>query len=324
MEFNYLLTSCMNIQKQPQQPVWGVIQNISQPDFALLAGDTVYLKKQDWVLLTGKIAANRILARNIEQRNEWYFQHFLANTPSYSTWDDHDYGKNDADKQQAGKEESLKAFQSVWANPSFGTSKTRGVFYTFSWGDVQFLVMDSRYYRDKATESQFGTAQMEWLFAELLVSKATFKIIVSAFDVIARGWSQDCKDIGAFVSQHNISGVLFNAGDIHRNEFKVRNVENWPYPVHQITSSGIAVATCRRPFALIHVNTLLSDPELTVSFYGAQTKSLNYDTIDAALPVSTWSNDPNVSCRDVEKGNRGQEASCTQSIRLSDVSILAE
>lgn len=310
VEFNYLLASCMNVKRNkgyPEQPVWDVIRGIQQPDFAILAGDTVYLNDQDWTE-EGEVLLDRVWFRNLEQRSESHFADFIANVPTYSTWDDHDYGLNDSDRHQAGKENSLNAFRNLWANPSYGAEDAEGVFFSYTWGDVHFLVMDNRWYRDRQTESQFGTKQLEWLYDQLKTSTSPFKIIVTSSDTMERGMAEDVEKIGAVVTEHKISGVLFNAGDIHRNEFKTRRDGSWPYNVTQITSSGIA-RVWRRPFALINVNTQLQDPAITVSFYGADDTSL--DTF--------WSNDPDVKCREVVRGDRYNEHRCTEVIRFSDL-----
>jgi hypothetical protein len=41
---------------------------------------------------------------------------------------------------------------------------------------------------------------------------------VTGSNMMERGMAEDVEKIGAVVTQHKISGVLFNAGDIHRNE----------------------------------------------------------------------------------------------------------
>ena len=88
-------------------------------------------------------------------------------------WDDHDYGPNDSDGTAAGKENSLVAFKELFANPGAGTSDTPGAFYRFSWGDVDFFMLDGRYHRspDKApnddNKRMLGDAQFKWLADEL-------------------------------------------------------------------------------------------------------------------------------------------------------------
>jgi alkaline phosphatase D len=310
-EFDYLLASCMNVRRSdyPKQPVWDVVRAQRHLDFAILAGDTVYLNDEDWTP-EGEILFDRYWYRNVQQRAESHFAGFIANVPTFAIWDDHDFGMGNSDRHQLGKENSLHAFKNLWANPSYGTDDVPGIFYTFSRGDVQFFVMDCRWYRDGETGSQLGPAQKDWLFDQLRRSTATFKIIVTSADMAERDMAVDVEEIGDVVAEHQISGVLFNAGDIHRNEFKtLPRLGRWPYPVTQITSSGIA-RVWRRPFALINVNTQLEDPTITASFYGANSTSL--DTF--------WENDPDLRCRDVADGDDDAEQRCTEIIRLSDLS----
>lgn len=308
VQFTYLLASCIRLLTYPEQPVWDHILAEGRPDFAMLAGDTVYQNRADWGW-NGNVLFDKVWRRNLKQRKETGFARFIRSVPTYATWDDHDYGHNNADRHQGGKEHSLRAFQNLWANPSYGTSQVKGVYYSYYWGNVHFIVMDCRWYRDRDTGSQFGQEQNEWLYGELKNSQAPFKIIVNGAGMMEKGLSQDLKDLGRVVTKHRISGVLFNTGDIHRNEFKMKkSYGEWPYQVTQITSSGIANAGWRRPFALIHVDTTLSDPEITVRFFEA----------DSREDDTTWSNNPNVSCSK-DLGFEKRHHQCTETIRLSEL-----
>mmetsp|Transcript_3560 Transcript_3560/g.8113 ORF Transcript_3560/g.8113 Transcript_3560/m.8113 type:complete len:125 (-) Transcript_3560:854-1228(-) len=120
--------------------------------------------------------------------------------------------------------------------------------------------------------------------------------------------NRDIHSIGSVISQHRISGVLFNTGDIHRNQFTSQNVHRWPYPLVRITSSGIAKAW-RRPFALITINTDLNNPEILAEFYAA----------DSSARSTTWSNNRNLQCRSVSIHDEARQAKCTERIRLSDL-----
>ena len=327
-KFHYLLASCMDVKGSKgyaEQPVWEVAlgkkrqqqQQQQELDFALLAGDTVYLTEQDWNNHTGEVLYDRVWFRNTQQRREPHFAKLIRSVPTYATWDDHDYGHNDADHRQPGKETSLRAFQHLWPNPSSGTPGVPGMFFSYHWGNVQILVMDNRWYRDRNKGTQFGAAQKEWLFQQLISSQAVFKIIVTGSDVMERKFSADVDDIGKVVTEHGISGVLFNAGDIHRNEFKAFENDYWPYKVTQITSSGIA-REWRRPFAIVSVDTTAAtagatndEPTITAYFYGADSESRLHNT--------TWSNDPTLVCSDIQGTDRFLEHRCTETIRLSDL-----
>jgi len=311
IEFQYLLASCINVRQHkgyPDQPVWDHALE-KRPDFALLAGDTIYLTEKDWTSGTRTVIYDRVWYRNMQQRDEKHFSRFISNVPTYSAWDDHEYGSNNAERNQNGKENSLKAFKDLWANPGAGTPQVTGTFYTYYWGNVQFLVMDNRWYRWKPEKTQFGESQKQWLYEELERSDAAFKVIVAGCDIMEAGYGKDLDDIGRFVKAKKISGVLFNAGDIHRNEYKEQSNGNWPYPVKQITSSGISRDNWMRPFAMVSVNTKLNDPEITAYFYGANSKDLE----------TTWSNQPNTICSQIEGTNRFLESRCTETIRLSQL-----
>jgi len=310
-EFQYLLTSCINVLSHkgyPVQPVWDSTL-WKQPDFAMLAGDTIYLTEQDWTSGSRTVIYDRVWYRNMQQRKEKHFARVISNVPTYSAWDDHEYGSNNAERNQSGKENSLKAFKDVWANPGAGTPQITGTFYSYYWGDVHFIVMDNRWYRWKNDRTQFGENQKQWLYDQLKNSNAPFKIIVAGCDIMEAGFGDDLDDIGRVVKANRISGVLFNAGDIHRNEYKEQRNGNWPYPVKQITSSGIARDNWMRPYAMVHVNTKLDDPEITAYFYGADTRDLQ----------TTWSNDPTLICSSIEGTDRIKESRCTETIRLSQL-----
>ncbi|CAJ1956397.1 unnamed protein product [Cylindrotheca closterium] len=289
------------------QPVWDEVleKNI---DFALLPGDTVYMNYKDRSP-QGEIKYNRVWFRHLQQRAETHFANFISKTPIYSTWDDHDYGNNDADHSLAGKENSLAAWGHLWPNPYQGSSKGTGNYYSYSWGDVDYYVMDCRWYRNPHNGTLFGKPQMEWLEEKLLESTAAFKIIVSASDVMERGLTGDLKQIGKVVTKYSISGVVFNSGDIHRNQFKSQKVSNWPYPVVQITSSGIARVK-QRPFAIITIDTNLEDPEMLTQFYIADSKERD----------TTWSNNATVDCHEIRKSkDRDLKQRCSKVVRLSDL-----
>ncbi|CAJ1956401.1 unnamed protein product [Cylindrotheca closterium] len=307
--FKYLLASCMDVKSNrdgyTSQPVWNAAlkRNI---DFAMLPGDTVYLNNED-LRSNGEVKYDRIWYRTLQQRAEPHFAHLIKTVPTYGSWDNNDYGSATGNSDQRGKGNSLAAWRHLWPNPYQGSSKGAGNYYSYSWGDVDFFVMDCRWYRNGATGTLFGNAQLAWLFEKLIASSAKFKVIVAASGVLEVGMLRDIHSIGRVISQHRISGVLFNSGDIHRNQFRSTGVHLWPYPLVQITSSGIA-KVWRRPFALITINTHLQNPEILAEFYAA----------DSSARSTTWSNNPNLQCRSVSIHNQAQ-AKCTQRIRLSDL-----
>jgi alkaline phosphatase D len=116
-----------------------------------------------------------------EKQRVYYTAHRLtaawrelaAQSPIYAIWDDHDFGPDNSDSTLKGKEDSLRIFKEYWANPSCGEPDNPGCYFTFSRGDVQFFMLDCRYYRspnkapDGPEKTMLGAKQLEWLKREL-------------------------------------------------------------------------------------------------------------------------------------------------------------
>jgi len=259
--FRYVFGSCMNVNKYPVQPVWDHVLD-QEPAFQIFNGDTVYADTTDYA---------RIWAKHMQQRAVTNFAEALRNIPTYSTWDDHDYANNDSDGTASGKENSLRAFTRLWPNPGFGTPSTPGVFYTFSWANVQFFVMDNRYHRFDG--SYIGTQQMAWLTDGLRKSQAAFKIIVHGGTIRRAGpesWFERSSERGellGFIRANAIRGVLFHGGDVHQNLFnpypKCPSTGKPQYDVFELVSSGL---TNDAAHTLVEVDTS-GKPTLKYTFF---------------------------------------------------------
>lgn len=240
--------SCANDTNFPVQPIFGEIDS-RDLDLFMFIGDNHYGN-----------------TRNL-QAHWWRYRNamdmparaaMLAHTPVVATWDDHDYCGNNTDRTCDAKETVLRAFSDYWANPSFGLPATPGVFFQTAYGDVDFFVLDARYYREnEATgDSVLGDAQEAWLFQALRRSTATFRVIVSG-STFSRGagetwWHYPQRQrLFDVIRNNNIGGVVFLAGDIHRSHF--RWIHRTHYDIPELVSSGLAVhqeGTCPGPDAV--------------------------------------------------------------------------
>lgn len=216
-----------------------------KPDFMIWLGDNVYYREPDWLTESAmryRFAQNRQLPE---------LQRFLASTHHYATWDDHDFGPNDSDYTYRLRETSLKIFKDYWANITYGTEETKGVFGRFEWTDVEFFLTDNRYYRspNSSTESDramFGEKQLSWLKNSLRNSKATFKVIIGGSQMINpltpwEAWveyPEEQKRFFEFLKESKIEGVLFLSGDRHYSELLKRN-DLTNYPLYDFTSSPL-------------------------------------------------------------------------------------
>lgn len=214
-----------------------------QPEFMVWMGDNTYLREVDWNSMAG------ILHRNTHTRSLPELQPLLGSVHHYATWDDHDYGPNNSDRSYWMKEATLEAFKLFWANPSYGPGG--GVSGTFFWGDIQFFMMDNRYFRtpnNLITEKKemFGEQQLQWLIDALSVSQAPFKFIVTGGQVlnpVIASWTENFakypeeqKKLFDSIKENDIKGVFFLTGDRHMVELSKMDREG-TYPFYDLTVS---------------------------------------------------------------------------------------
>lgn len=214
------------------------------PDFMVWGGDNIYLREVDWNTRSG------IYKRYIDFKRQPELQKLFANTHHYATWDDHDFGPNDADRSYWGKNWTLEAFKDNWGNPNY-IYEDEAVTGTFFWEDVQFFILDDRWYRapnylSDEEKDYFGQKQTDWLIDALAASRAPFKFVVAGGQVINP--AADFENMATFpaerqklldrITENNISGVVFLTGDRHHTALRKLDREG-TYPLYDITVSAL-------------------------------------------------------------------------------------
>jgi alkaline phosphatase D len=215
------------------------------PDAMLWLGDNNYLRESDWNTRTG------ILHRYTHSRSVKEMQPLLASVSNYAIWDDHDFGPNDSDRGYWNKETTLEAFKLFTGNPGYGINGKPGVTTTFEQSDVQFFLMDNRYYRtaDKRKTGErriLGKEQIDWLLDNLASSTATFKIVALGGQVLNpvakyenyATYPDEMNELLTAIERENISGVLFLSGDRHHTEL-TKLERKGTYPLYDLTSSPL-------------------------------------------------------------------------------------
>jgi len=275
--FKFAMGSCTKVSVDPQQLVFDEIRE-SDPAFFLFLGDNHYANSGS----LDRLRSYQKQARAVAARAE-----FLKSVPVYATWDDHDFIENNSggvgfcdvndtilnDDEEAycgeltppadtrfnenpatllsKRDNALKAFKESWPNPEFGLPNTKGVFHSFSYGDADFFMLDSRYHRTPefvpgthsavakgvrlpAEEREmFGSEQIHWLKEKLMASTATFKFLASgstwnedgSYDSFAY-FDVEREGLFDFIAEQNITGVIFLSGDIHRSGFTTAVPQN--------------------------------------------------------------------------------------------------
>ncbi|HKH61061.1 MAG TPA: alkaline phosphatase D family protein [Flavitalea sp.] len=268
-DFSFLAGSCFYVNEpiydRPQP--YGMDSSIFQPmakekaAFMLWLGDNWYTRESDFFDDWG------LWYRASHDRSLPILQNFLKAMSHYATWDDHDYGPNNADGSYHLKETSRRVFASYWANPSYGEDG-EGVYTKLSYGDVDLFLLDDRSFRSadfmeaiingkpNPEKRMFGEKQMTWLKNALINSYAPFKIVVAGSQVLNVASTQDClkdypiefDELLAFLETEKIQGVLFMSGDRHHSEV-IRYQRSNSYALYDVTTSPLTagIAAVREP-----------------------------------------------------------------------------
>lgn len=222
------------------------IMTDQKPDAMVWMGDNVYLREVDWNTRKG------MMYRYRHSRSLPELQPFLAACPQYAVWDDHDYGPNDSDRGFIHKDLSLDVFKLYWGNPAYGMTSLPGVFFQFTWGDVDFFMTDDRFYRapqrqkDGPDKPLLGREQLQWLKDALLFSRAPFKIVVCGSQVLNRHTNHESynlhsterDDLLQFIREYKVPGVFFISGDVHFSEMNKQEDAGF-YPFYDYSSSSL-------------------------------------------------------------------------------------
>ncbi len=225
-------------------------------DFTLWGGDNLYLREADYSSVSG------IWYRYSKDFSTPDLQRLFATMHHYRTWDDHDYGPDNANQSYEFKDVTLAAFKAYSGNPSYGEPDHPGVYGKFLWSDAAFFLMDDRYHRDETLldqeanthKSVWGARQFGWLKQSLLHSKSqrntSFRFIVTGGQVVqttiktARSethelYRREREELIKFIQDNQIGGVIFLTGDVHHTALYRRALTD-TQSIYELTSSPLA------------------------------------------------------------------------------------
>lgn len=238
-----------------------------QPDVFVFLGDNIYGDTRDLP----------VLKKKYEMLNtKLSFQKLKQSTRLLATWDDHDYGENDAGRHYPLRVESKALFLDFWAEPANSERRKRNGIYTAEYfkhqgKTIQFILLDMRTFRDnlnpykgefrsdksyfyeldyapyeKADSTLLGKEQWDWLEATLK-SPADLRIIASStqFAIEYNGYESwanfphEQKRMFDLLKSTRAEGVFFLSGDVHYSEISKIQVPG-AYPLFDFTSSGLS------------------------------------------------------------------------------------
>jgi alkaline phosphatase D len=232
-----------------------------KPDLFIYLGDNIYGDTRDMTVLQakyGELAANRD------------FQALRAQVPLIATWDDHDYGEDDAGSEYPFKTESKEIFLKFWNEPNPSPRREHpGIYTSYVFADesigkrLQVILLDTRTFRDPLTRNELsswrndyrpdsdrsktflGDAQWKWL-GERLREPADLRIIGTSIQFAHQhnGWESwtnfphEVHRMVDLIKDCNANGVVFISGDVHWGELSVLRPPSG-YPLYDVTASGI-------------------------------------------------------------------------------------
>tara|TARA_Y100000589_G_scaffold326246_1_gene365664 strand:- start:962 stop:2317 length:1356 start_codon:yes stop_codon:yes gene_type:complete len=253
--------SCANHEKP--QPIWEAVASWA-PDVFVFLGDNVYGDTEDMEVLAAKYG--QLAAKP-------GFQALKRKASVIGTWDDHDYGANDAGLEYPMKEASKEVFLDFFEEPAGSERRNHeGIYTSYLLGPegkrVQFIMIDARTFRTpllkreipEAYEKGFigpyapredeestmlGEAQWKWLEAQLKIP-AEIRLIGMSTQFLQEfngweAWANMPRERQRFIDlirSTRANGVIFISGDTHWAELS-RDEEPDLYPLHDLTSSGL-------------------------------------------------------------------------------------
>ncbi len=234
----------------------------AKPDIWIWGGDNIYADTDD---------IGEIRAMYEAQAKVPGYRKLATTVPVIGTWDDHDYGKNDAGSEFSIKKESQQAFMDFMRVPVESPKRKQEGIYTSQefklWnGSVKVIILDTRYFRtaltpdidsDKRNKPNeygqgtiLGETQWQWLENELTTSTANFTILVSSIQLLSNEHGWECwgnfpHEVDRFkkmISDSGVKGAMVLSGDRHISEFSQADVAGLGYPLIDFTSSGLTHA----------------------------------------------------------------------------------
>ena len=220
--------------------IFNTIAKDDRSKYMIWMGDNVYL-----ILNHDLKNSFQIYKRYLGVRKQRNMNFLLSSRKQhYATWDDHDFGPNNCDGTFKNAHLTSSAFKSFWPNPK--PVQEKGIHYTFTKGDVTFLMTDGRTFKRTNDTILLGRKQLGWIKKELIESTSTFKVIVMGNQLINKGhhesyydFKRERAELISFINNHKIPGVLFFSGDRHHSEINVETHQNF-YPIYDITCSALS------------------------------------------------------------------------------------
>ncbi|XP_047327103.1 uncharacterized protein LOC124930791 [Impatiens glandulifera] len=267
--------SCAN--QSAAQPIWDAIIDFD-PHVFIWLGDNIYGDIRRPFKFIGKERTigpwknvPRFIPSSDHEMQTRYdkankvdgYSRLRKNTKVIGTWDDHDFGLNDAGKEFDRKVANQKLMLDFLDEPQDSPRrKQEGVYTSYTFGpssrQIKVILLDTRYHRDALGSDGciLGDVQWTWLEKQLKDPASAITIIGSSIQVISNlsavtrplfsteSWGRFPKErqrLFKLIADSKRAGVFFISGDVHFGEINQFDCVIG-YPLYDITSSGLTQA----------------------------------------------------------------------------------
>lgn len=230
-------------------------------DLFIFMGDNIYADTQDMAVMEAKYDA---------LKTSRFFRGVRSRVPVLATWDDHDFGGNDAGASFPMRRESQREFLDWLDVPEDSPRRQReGIYGAHLFGPpdqrVQVILLDTRYFRsplarvpkerallggpyvpsDDPNATMLGEAQWQWFEAQLR-QPAKLRLIISSIQFVgefggSEAWANlplEKKRLLDLIAETRAGGVIFLSGDRHWCELS-RMDGPLGYPLYDLTASAM-------------------------------------------------------------------------------------
>lgn len=263
--FSFGVASCMSAYfPKIQKMMWENVR-LGKPEALFLIGDNVYADVVNGKVLKGGADPTLLWNQYIYARKTLDLYSWQKLIPTFSMWDDHDYGINDGGKDFRYKKESgiiLRTFFPLLEKSSAAFRKGPGASFRYSYRGQHFFFFDNRSFRDSNRDDNgqhFGEEQESWMLAQVYRLKGPKWMIAGdqffgQYHHYESFEGQHLRTFGRFLSKlRKAPGpYIFLSGDRHMGELMKIKPKHVGHLTYEITTSPI--------HSLIYPHTMQEDP----------------------------------------------------------------
>jgi alkaline phosphatase D len=238
--------SCSNHAKADLQTLMTQKLNRAAPDAIFFIGDMIYANRPTDTMM-GRAAPP-------DKAYELYIKTFLsldfyAQTkliPTFSIWDDHDMGKDNADSSHPYKATMIEMFRNFYPADARIPELKLGPGMSFSLDafGVQSIFLDGRVYATPGT--LLGNSQLQWAKDQytqsgkpcLMILGQQFFNYQSIHDSFQRYAGSEFNGFLAHMKQHR-RPTIFVSGDVHYSQIERLPSTHLGYQTYEVTSSAL-------------------------------------------------------------------------------------